>query len=62
MSYRVCKKCDWVINNRVWNEKECPSCGSKEMINPLDDDRDWNKLYKKQKEKLFNYYKSLKKK
>jgi len=51
MSYRVCTKCDFVFNNRFYQEDEveCPDCGSYDKLSPLDDDRDWERLYKEQR-------------
>ncbi len=51
MSYRVCANCDYVINNRILTEWNCPSCDGDKMLNPLDDDRNWDELYKMQKAK-----------
>ena len=52
MSYRVCAKCDYVINNRFNQTNKCSECGSTEMLFPDDDPRDWNRLYKDQQEKM----------
>ncbi len=48
MSKRVCSSCDFVIDNRIHQEHNCPTCGSSEMVDPLTDDRDWETLYLKQ--------------
>lgn len=54
MSYRVCSKCDYVINNTIHHEDDCPKCGSKKMVDPLEDDRNWDELYEKQKKRNMN--------
>jgi len=55
MSYRICADCDYVINNRFWHKDECPICESTEMVDPLEDDRDWDKLYEEQSASMFGY-------
>ena len=50
MSLRCCAKCDFILNNR-FHKENCPACGSSEMKCPIEDTRDWNKLYKEQKER-----------
>ena len=50
MSYRVCAKCDHVINNRFYQEYDCPKCGSDKMCCPIEDTRDWEDLYCNQRE------------
>jgi len=59
MSYRCCAKCDCIINNRIHQEWNCPECDSDEMLSPLDDDRDWDKLYKDRREKWMNDVKKI---
>lgn len=51
MSLRVCANCDYVISNKI-HHGNCPRCDSDKMVDPLDDDRDWNKMYKKQREAM----------
>lgn len=48
MSYRVCANCNFVINNSIHQEDECPKCNSKKMKCPIDNDDNWDKLYEKQ--------------
>ena len=52
MSYRVCGNCDFVINNRFHSGDNCPGCDSSHMLNPLDDPRDWEELYREQQKKI----------
>lgn len=52
MSYRTCNNCDFIINNQFYHEDECPSCRSTKMIDAVEDERDWDKLYKEQGDKL----------
>lgn len=54
MSFRVCHRCDHVINNKTWEGDACPNCGGVRMIDPLSDNRDWNLLYKEQKEMVLH--------
>ena len=48
MSYRVCAKCDYVIDNIIHQKYSCPKCNSEEMCCPIEDTRDWDKMYKEQ--------------
>ena len=53
MSLRVCAKCDFVIDNRIHNEEDCPRCKSTDMLCPNDDDRDWGELHLKQLDEMW---------
>ena len=52
MSYRCCAKCDWVVDNTCCKGNSCPHCGSEEWACPVEDDRRWEDMYKKQIEEL----------
>lgn len=55
MSYRCCKTCDQVSDNRVWDDDYCQNCKDTNWLSPLDDERDWGQMYKDQNKELFDF-------
>ena len=53
MSYRMCDSCENITTNICWNNDYCPNCSSTKWRSPVDDDRDWDKLYKEQEHQFW---------
>lgn len=49
MSYRMCAKCLTVMDNGISGYEDCSECGSLDMADPLVNNREWDIIYRLQK-------------